>query len=181
VPATRAGCLYGPLTSASTSRAPCLCRQPAGRRVLHVQSISEWAPSCIGPYSQATRHAGLVLFAGQVRRATVVVGWCGLVHAHDLVMVELLSLFHQERETSQMHTESLLSSWPSVHGLSSWPAAASRSQPAASNPTCIFIPACRLLWTRPPWASCPAASTRSARAACSGGAGRHWEGGKAAG
>lgn len=35
--------------------------------MLHVQSISEWAPSCIGPYSQATRHAGLVLFAGQVR------------------------------------------------------------------------------------------------------------------
>lgn len=25
-----------------------------GRRVLHVQSISCWAPSCIGPYSQAT-------------------------------------------------------------------------------------------------------------------------------
>ncbi|KAL4458652.1 hypothetical protein ABPG75_013517 [Micractinium tetrahymenae] len=41
-------------------------RQPAGRRVLHVQSISEWAPSCIGPYSQATRNAGLVLFAGQI-------------------------------------------------------------------------------------------------------------------
>jgi enamine deaminase RidA (YjgF/YER057c/UK114 family) len=35
--------------------------------VLHVQSISEWAPSCIGPYSQATRHQGLVHFAGQVR------------------------------------------------------------------------------------------------------------------
>lgn len=41
-------------------------RQPEGRRVLHVQSISEWAPSCIGPYSQATRHRGLALFAGQV-------------------------------------------------------------------------------------------------------------------
>ena len=35
--------------------------------MLHVQSISEWAPSCIGPYSQATRHSGLVHFAGQVR------------------------------------------------------------------------------------------------------------------
>ena len=43
------------------------CRQAEGRRVLHVQSISEWAPSCIGPYSQATRHCGLILFAGQVR------------------------------------------------------------------------------------------------------------------
>ena len=27
-------------------------RRPEGRRVLHVQSISEWAPSCIGPYAQ---------------------------------------------------------------------------------------------------------------------------------
>jgi enamine deaminase RidA (YjgF/YER057c/UK114 family) len=45
-----------------------VCRRPQGRRVLHVQSISEWAPSCIGPYSQATRHAGLVHFAGQVGR-----------------------------------------------------------------------------------------------------------------
>lgn len=27
--------------------------QARGRRVLHVQSISSWAPSCIGPYSQA--------------------------------------------------------------------------------------------------------------------------------
>lgn len=34
--------------------------------MLHVQSISEWAPSCIGPYSQACRHRGLILFAGQV-------------------------------------------------------------------------------------------------------------------
>lgn len=37
------------------------------RRVLHVQSVSEWAPSCIGPYSQAARHRGLALLAGQVR------------------------------------------------------------------------------------------------------------------
>ena len=41
-------------------------RAPELRRVLHVQSISEWAPSCIGPYSQALAHAGLVLFAGQI-------------------------------------------------------------------------------------------------------------------
>lgn len=53
--------------SASSSLPPSPCRQPEGRRVLHVQSISEWAPSCIGPYSQATRHSGLALFAGQVR------------------------------------------------------------------------------------------------------------------
>jgi hypothetical protein len=27
-------------------------QQQLDRRVLHVQSISSWAPSCIGPYSQ---------------------------------------------------------------------------------------------------------------------------------
>ena len=36
------------------------------KKVLHVQSISEWAPSCIGPYSQAVAHQGLVYFAGQI-------------------------------------------------------------------------------------------------------------------
>ena len=36
--------------------------------MLHVQSISAWAPSCIGPYSQATSLAppGLALLAGQI-------------------------------------------------------------------------------------------------------------------
>ncbi|GLC43297.1 hypothetical protein PLESTF_000414800 [Pleodorina starrii] len=36
------------------------------RRVLHVQSISSWAPSCIGPYSQATSYRGLVYLAGVI-------------------------------------------------------------------------------------------------------------------
>jgi diphthine-ammonia ligase len=39
---------------------------PQGRRVLHVQSISDWAPSCIGPYSQATAWRGLLHMAGQI-------------------------------------------------------------------------------------------------------------------
>ncbi|KAI8108726.1 hypothetical protein M9435_005143 [Picochlorum sp. BPE23] len=48
-----------------------LCTNPryqhaVERRVLHVQSMSEWAPSCIGPYSQATSYHGLVRFAGQI-------------------------------------------------------------------------------------------------------------------
>lgn len=34
--------------------------------MLHVQSISSWAPSCIGPYSQALAHRGAVHFAGQI-------------------------------------------------------------------------------------------------------------------
>lgn len=36
------------------------------RKTLHVQSVSCWAPACIGPYSQATECAGLVSVAGQV-------------------------------------------------------------------------------------------------------------------
>ncbi|XP_030460717.1 diphthine--ammonia ligase isoform X1 [Syzygium oleosum] len=36
------------------------------KRVLHVQSISCWAPSCIGPYSQATLHKNVLYMAGQL-------------------------------------------------------------------------------------------------------------------
>lgn len=41
-------------------------RQPIPRSVLHVQSISEWAPTCIGPYSQANTLAGVHFQAGQI-------------------------------------------------------------------------------------------------------------------
>lgn len=41
---------------------PCLFTQ-----VLHVRSLSEWAPLCIGPYSQANTLAShLHLLAGQI-------------------------------------------------------------------------------------------------------------------
>ncbi|XP_059437744.1 diphthine--ammonia ligase isoform X3 [Corylus avellana] len=36
------------------------------KRVLHVQSISCWAPSCIGPYSQATLYKEILHMAGQL-------------------------------------------------------------------------------------------------------------------
>lgn len=36
------------------------------RGCLHVQSISSWAPACIGPYAQGTRALGLVHLAGQI-------------------------------------------------------------------------------------------------------------------
>lgn len=36
------------------------------RRVMHVQSLSEWAPASIGPYSQATVWGGLLHIAGQI-------------------------------------------------------------------------------------------------------------------
>ena len=47
----------------------CARPQPSScqnKRVLHVQSMSDWAPCCIGPYSQATSYDGLVRFAGQI-------------------------------------------------------------------------------------------------------------------
>ena len=40
------------------------CAMP--RDVLHVQSISEWAPTCIGPYSQANMLGGMHFQAGQI-------------------------------------------------------------------------------------------------------------------
>jgi diphthine-ammonia ligase len=37
------------------------------RRVLHIQSLSSWAPLCIGPYSQANVLSSAVVFlAGQI-------------------------------------------------------------------------------------------------------------------
>eukprot|EP01023_Acetabularia_acetabulum_P012053 TRINITY_DN15616_c0_g1_i11.p2 TRINITY_DN15616_c0_g1~~TRINITY_DN15616_c0_g1_i11.p2 ORF type:complete len:433 (-),score=42.28 TRINITY_DN15616_c0_g1_i11:148-1353(-) len=38
----------------------------AVKNVLHVQSISEWAPSCIGPYSQCVRYNNTIHMAGQI-------------------------------------------------------------------------------------------------------------------
>jgi enamine deaminase RidA (YjgF/YER057c/UK114 family) len=37
-----------------------------GRRALHVQSVSEWAPCMIGPYSQGIAAAGLVFMSGVI-------------------------------------------------------------------------------------------------------------------
>ncbi|CAG9463590.1 unnamed protein product [Pedinophyceae sp. YPF-701] len=41
-------------------------RRQLPRRVLHVQSVSPWAPACIGPYSQATALGPLIHIAGQI-------------------------------------------------------------------------------------------------------------------
>ncbi|XP_008810325.1 diphthine--ammonia ligase isoform X2 [Phoenix dactylifera] len=43
-----------------------LVAKDQSKRVLHVQSISCWAPSCIGPYSQATLHKEVLYLAGQL-------------------------------------------------------------------------------------------------------------------
>ena len=36
------------------------------RKSLHIQSISRWAPACIGPYSQGVAYRGLVWISGQI-------------------------------------------------------------------------------------------------------------------
>ena len=36
------------------------------REIMHVQSISRWAPSCVGPYSQAARFGDCVYVSGQL-------------------------------------------------------------------------------------------------------------------
>lgn len=43
-----------------------LLHAPVKRDVLHVQSVSQWAPSCIGPYSQASRVGDLLFLAGSI-------------------------------------------------------------------------------------------------------------------
>ncbi|KAL1145187.1 hypothetical protein V6Z11_A11G282300 [Gossypium hirsutum] len=57
-----------PLIQAGLGRAyiEVLVANDQSKRVLHVQSISCWAPSCIGPYSQATLHKEMLHMAGQL-------------------------------------------------------------------------------------------------------------------
>lgn len=57
-----------PLSQAGLGRAyvEVLVSTDKNKKVLHVQSISEWAPSCIGPYSQATLHKDILYMAGQL-------------------------------------------------------------------------------------------------------------------
>ncbi|XP_057778720.1 diphthine--ammonia ligase [Salvia miltiorrhiza] len=57
-----------PLVQAGLGRAyvEVLVSDDNTKNVLHVQSISEWAPSCIGPYSQATLHKNILQMAGQL-------------------------------------------------------------------------------------------------------------------
>uniref|UniRef100_A0A5B6Z3Q4 Diphthine--ammonia ligase n=3 Tax=Davidia involucrata TaxID=16924 RepID=A0A5B6Z3Q4_DAVIN len=57
-----------PLLQAGLGRAyvEVLVANDQTKRVLHVQSISCWAPSCIGPYSQATLHKEILHMAGQL-------------------------------------------------------------------------------------------------------------------
>ncbi|KAL5998731.1 hypothetical protein ACLOJK_009676 [Asimina triloba] len=57
-----------PLTEVGLGKAyvEVLVANDQSKKVLHVQSISSWAPSCIGPYSQATMHKEILHMAGQL-------------------------------------------------------------------------------------------------------------------
>ncbi|XP_024968604.1 diphthine--ammonia ligase isoform X1 [Cynara cardunculus var. scolymus] len=57
-----------PLSQVGLGRAyvEVLVTNDQSKKVLHVQSISSWAPSCIGPYSQATLHKEILYMAGQL-------------------------------------------------------------------------------------------------------------------
>ncbi|XP_057518322.1 diphthine--ammonia ligase isoform X2 [Amaranthus tricolor] len=57
-----------PLSQVGLGKAYCevLVARDKTKQVLHVQSISRWAPSCIGPYSQATLHRSILHMAGQL-------------------------------------------------------------------------------------------------------------------
>ena len=66
-------CVGAPLPAGITCALHVLSRSPGAvqavssqqaRTSLHVQSISAWAPACIGPYSQGVRADGLVHLAG---------------------------------------------------------------------------------------------------------------------
>lgn len=72
--ASLAGCSRGSLEEDGPKRRDGSPVALAPRSVLHVQSISEWAPSCIGPYSQVGQGRG---GEGRGRQGR---GWRGNMH-----------------------------------------------------------------------------------------------------
>lgn len=52
--------------------APAAAPAAASRKVLHVQSISSWAPSCIGPYSQVSAELKHTMGSESVSHAGVI-------------------------------------------------------------------------------------------------------------
>ena len=84
-------CVAAPLPPGALCAVDVTARSPAARgagvlrSAMHVQSISAWAPACIGPYAQATRCGGLVHVAGQLgldpASMTLRRGSDGLAHA----------------------------------------------------------------------------------------------------
>lgn len=59
-------CVQCPLPEDITVLIECVAHRQIERSVLHVQSISAWAPANIGPYSQAVKVGSYVHVAGQI-------------------------------------------------------------------------------------------------------------------
>ncbi|KAN0045290.1 hypothetical protein ACTA71_005667 [Dictyostelium dimigraforme] len=65
-PASRA-CIQIPLSENDNTKFLIDCIGAIEKKTnLHVQSISNWAPACIGPYSQANQYKGFTFLAGQI-------------------------------------------------------------------------------------------------------------------
>ncbi|KAN0006896.1 hypothetical protein ACTFIU_005089 [Dictyostelium citrinum] len=65
-PASRA-CIQIPLSKDDKTKFLIDCIGAIEKKTnLHVQSISNWAPACIGPYSQANQYKGFTFLAGQI-------------------------------------------------------------------------------------------------------------------
>ena len=60
------GSSSGDIRVSATFRAPRGSAPPLRRGGMHVQSVSGWAPACIGPYAQATSLGRAVFVAGQL-------------------------------------------------------------------------------------------------------------------
>eukprot|EP01083_Nonionella_stella_P203986 743920_1 len=58
-------CVEVPFKDGKRLQIDVLCSK-FSRDVLHVRSVSRWAPSCIGPYSQASTVASIIFLAGQI-------------------------------------------------------------------------------------------------------------------
>ena len=89
------------------SRKLMLDKQYSQREVLHVQSVSQWAPQCIGPYSQANVVMGAMIYvAGQIPLnpgSMALMVWPN--HAEDCTDVDLgLCLRHAEKILSTLNS-----------------------------------------------------------------------------
>lgn len=94
-------CVEAALPSTSLFHAQVLChKDPTLKKTRHVQSISHWAPSCIGPYSQASHVGSNVFVSGQIPFVpgamkavpTGFPGQCQLALEHALTVGEVMGV-----------------------------------------------------------------------------------------
>ncbi|XP_062974954.1 diphthine--ammonia ligase [Elgaria multicarinata webbii] len=103
-------CVEAPLPEGLWFQMDCLTHKYAGmisdvpcyqKQVMHVQSISHWAPANIGPYSQCIQVGDILYCAGQIALVP-----CTMQLISAGIEVEaLVSLGHVEKVLKAMHTE----------------------------------------------------------------------------